>query len=110
MSCPQFNPIACYKHFRPFIYFNKTIHFICFLSRLEPAAPNFLQRIKFPLTGYVHNAWMTADSDCLMSTEETDGKTVKLWDIRDLDNISISDDYLGPNGLAHNAHIKGNYA
>ncbi len=35
---------------------------------------------------------------------------MKLWDIRDLSNISISDDYLGPNNFAHNAYIKGNHA
>ena len=75
-----------------------------------PAAPVFLQRIKFPLSGYVHNAWLTEDGQYLMSTEETKNKTVKLWDIRDLDSASISDDYLGPNSLAHNVHIKGNYA
>ena len=27
-----------------------------------------------------------------------------------MSNISISDDYLGPNNFAHNAYIKGNHA
>ncbi len=76
----------------------------------DPGAPSFLQQIFIPLAGYVHNAWLTEDGNYLMSTEETQNKTVKLWDIRDLSNISISDDYLGPNNLAHNAHIKGNHA
>ena len=76
----------------------------------DPAAPSLLQQIYIPLAGYVHNAWLTEDGNYLMSTEETQNKTVKLWDIRDLSNISISDDYLGPNSFAHNAHIKGNYA
>ena len=76
----------------------------------NPSAPSFLQRINIPLAGIAHNAWLTEDGNHLMSTEETQRKTVKLWDIRDLDNISISDDYLGPNNLAHNAHIKGNHA
>jgi len=76
----------------------------------DPGAPSLLQQIYFPLAGYVHNAWLTEDGNYLMSTEETQNKTVKLWDIRDLSNISISDDYLGPNNFAHNAHIKGNHA
>jgi hypothetical protein len=45
-----------------------------------------------------------------MSTEETTGKTVKLWDISDLDNPVIVDTYLGPTQLAHNTHIEGNFA
>jgi choice-of-anchor B domain-containing protein len=76
----------------------------------DPAAPNFVQRIHIPLPGYAHNAWVTEEGSYLMSTEETQGKTVKLWDIRDLDHVAISDEYLGPNNLAHNAHIKGNFA
>jgi len=76
----------------------------------NPSAPSFLKRINIPLAGIAHNTWLTEDGNHLMSTEETQGKTVKLWDIRDLDNISISDDYLGPNNFAHNAHIKGNHA
>ncbi|RMH78543.1 MAG: hypothetical protein D6681_19995, partial [Calditrichaeota bacterium] len=46
----------------------------------------------------------------LMTTEETPGKTVKFWDIQNFGNISLMDTYLGPNGLAHNAHLKGDYA
>lgn len=76
----------------------------------NPAEPGFLKRIRFPLAGLAHNAWLTEDGNYLMSTEETQGKTVKLWDIRDLDNISMSDDYLGPNNFAHNVHIKGDHA
>lgn len=76
----------------------------------SPSAPILLEQIHFPLAGYVHNAWLTEDGNYVMSTEETRGKTVKLWDIRDLGNISISDEYLGRNNLAHNGHIKGNYA
>ena len=76
----------------------------------DPGAPSLLQQINFPLAGYVHNAWLTEDGNYLMSTEETQNKTVKLWDIRDLSNVSIADDYLGPNNFAHNAHIKGNHA
>jgi hypothetical protein len=45
-----------------------------------------------------------------MTTEETEGKTLKMWDIRDLSRVRLAGEYLAPNGLTHNTHIKGNYA
>ncbi len=73
----------------------------------DPAEPAFLARIHFPLAGYVHNAWIDETNSYLISTEETRGKTVKLWDIRDFEDFSIADTYLAPNDLAHNAFIMG---
>ncbi len=76
----------------------------------NPSQPALLQRLNIPAAGYVHNAWMTEDSQFLMTTEETNGKTMKMWDISDLGNITLTDQILAPGGLAHNTHIKGNYA
>lgn len=76
----------------------------------DPSDATLIGRVDFPLSGYVHNAWATADDTYLISTEETPGKTVKLWDLSNLDDIRISDDYLGPNELAHNAFLKGDLA
>jgi choice-of-anchor B domain-containing protein len=76
----------------------------------DPTIPTFISRINVPSSGYVHNTWLSDDGNFLMSTEETPGKTVKYWNIQNLDNASIADTYLGQNNLAHNAHIKGNYA
>jgi hypothetical protein len=45
-----------------------------------------------------------------MTTEETTNRTVKLWDIRDLNNITLTGQYLAANNLAHNTHIKGDLA
>ncbi len=75
-----------------------------------PATPTLLQQLFIPSAGYVHNAWTTEDGNFLWTTEETGGKTNKLWDISDLNNISLTDEILAPDGLAHNAHIKGNYS
>jgi choice-of-anchor B domain-containing protein len=75
-----------------------------------PSSPSLLVRYTIPSAGYVHNAWLTDDGNYLMTTEETPGKTIKLWDIQNLSNITLKSEYLGPNGLAHNTHIKGNYA
>jgi len=76
-----------------------------------PTSPQFVDRHNIPASGYVHNAWLTEDGNYMMTTEETSFKTVKLWDISDLGNITLMDEYLSTEGnLAHNVHIKGNYA
>ena len=61
-----------------------------------------------PCEGYAHNAWLNEEGTHLITTEETQNKTVKIWDIQDLDNIQLAGEYLGENGLAHNVHILGN--
>ena len=58
-----------------------------------------------PCEGYAHNAWLNDMGTHLITTEETNNKTVKIWDIRDLDNIILSGEYLGENNLAHNVHV-----
>ena len=76
----------------------------------QPGSPSLLHRHFIPSAGYIHNAWATEDGNYLMTTEETSGKTIKLWDISDFNNITLTDGILGPNSLAHNVHIKGNYS
>ncbi len=76
----------------------------------DPASPSLETQISVPSSGYVHNAWGSLDGNYLMTTEETSGKTMKFWDISDLDNISLTDQVLGSSGLAHNTHIKGDFA
>ena len=56
--------------------------------------------------GYAHNAWLNDSGSHLITTEETVGKTVKVWNISDLNNITLSGQYLGENNLAHNVHVK----
>ena len=70
-------------------------------------APVLLARIAVPNPGYVHNIWPTADHQHCITTEETDFKTVKVWDISDLEDVSLVGEYLAPNGMAHNAQMKG---
>jgi len=72
--------------------------------------PVMMARINVPNGGYAHNAWPTDDGKYLMTTEETLNKTVKMWDIQDMDNINLVGTYLGENNLAHNTHIMGNFA
>ncbi len=69
--------------------------------------PVLLARQLVPSSGYVHNIWPSDDGRYVVTTEETQGKTVKVWDISDLDDIDLVGEYLGANGLAHNAHVMG---
>ncbi len=70
-------------------------------------APALIRRVNVPASGYVHNIWPTDDREYVVTTEETANKTVKVWDIRDLDNIALVGQYLAPSNLAHNAHLEG---
>lgn len=76
----------------------------------DPANPTLIRRHYVPNAGYVHNVWLSDDGNFLISTEETSGKSIKYWDISNPIIWTIRSEYLGPDGLAHNAHIKGQYA
>ncbi|HQV32602.1 MAG TPA: choice-of-anchor B family protein, partial [Calditrichia bacterium] len=76
----------------------------------NPASPTLINELTIPAAGYVHNVWPTADNLYMMTTEETTGKTIKYWDISDPTNPSLLSEVLAPDGLAHNAHIKGDYS
>lgn len=67
-------------------------------------APSMIVRISIPSSGYVHNIWPSPDHQYCATTEETAGKTVKIWNISDLQNVQLIGQYLGPSGMAHNAH------
>tara|TARA_Y100000590_G_scaffold340638_1_gene388506 strand:+ start:1353 stop:2789 length:1437 start_codon:yes stop_codon:yes gene_type:complete len=58
-----------------------------------------------PCEGYAHNAWLNDSGTHLVTTEETADKTIKIWDITDLNNITLDGEYLGENNLAHNVHV-----
>ena len=74
------------------------------------AHPQELVSIASPSNGYLHNIWPTEDGNYVLTTEETDNRTVKIWDISDLNNVNLVAEYLAPNDLAHNVHIEGDYA
>ena len=75
-------------------------------------APKFLKRVTdrdAPSVSF-HNAWLTEDNNYLVTTEETTGRTVKIWDVRDINGIHLAAEWMAPNRLAHNIQIKGQYA
>jgi choice-of-anchor B domain-containing protein len=75
----------------------------------DPANPSLLTRLNIPSAGYVHQVWVTEDNKYMITTEETPGKTIKIWDIQNLDNISLISEYLGGSKLAHNAYFKEDF-
>lgn len=74
------------------------------------SAPLLLNNVVIQNSGYVHNAWPTDDDNYLMTTEETTFKTVKLFDIANLSNTSLADEYLAQSNVAHNTHVQGDLA
>ena len=85
-------------------------HSIGIYDLTSPSSPSFVKRFSIPTNGYVHNAWPTDDGRYLMTTEETVGRTVKLWDMRNLDSVYVAGQYLASAAMAHNTHVKGLYA
>ncbi len=75
----------------------------------NPSNPSLITRLTIPAAGYVHQVWVSEDNRYMVTTEETPGRTVKLWDIQDIDNIEILSFYLGESELAHNAFIREGY-
>lgn len=75
----------------------------------DKQSPDRIARAIIPNAGYVHNIWPTDDRRFLVTTEETSGKTVKVWYIEDLNDIRLTGEFLASSGaLAHNAHVMGN--
>ena len=72
-------------------------------------SPQMIVRISVPAAGYVHNIWPSEDHQYVVTTEETDFKTVKIWDVSDYLNVSLSSEYLSVNFMCHNAHWKGDF-
>ena len=76
----------------------------------DKAAPALVSRIDVPNAGYVHNIWPTDDGRYVVTTEETAGKTVKVWNVEDPQNPELVGEWLGANEIAHNALVRGRYA
>jgi choice-of-anchor B domain-containing protein len=88
------------------------------LDITDRAQPKLLTSIVYP-GGASHNSGTTEDGNYLLTTDESTGRTVKFWDIHVLwdndaandDNIELVAEYIGNTSqIAHNVHVKGNYA
>lgn len=72
--------------------------------------PVILARWFVPNAGYAHNIWPTEDRKHVVTTEETTDKTIKIWNVEDFGNVVLMGEELGAGRLAHNAHVRGNFA
>ena len=60
---------------------------------------------------FTHNAWVTADNNYVMTTDENNAGRCRMWDISNLPTMVETDSYK-PNAITipHNAHIEGDLA
>lgn len=82
----------------------------------NPSSPRNQGSVRINNAGYVHNSWLTKDSTHLMTTEETKGKTNKMFKLNaGKTSGSLVGEYMPSTSedrgqMAHNTHIKGDYA
>lgn len=80
----------------------------------DPRSPAVAAILPFPGGATLtHNAAVTADGRYLLSTEEAVNKSLKVWDIRDLKNITLVSQYLSGDpakSIAHNVYLRGDTA
>ncbi|MCC7144317.1 MAG: choice-of-anchor B family protein [Candidatus Eisenbacteria bacterium] len=62
--------------------------------------------------GATHNCWLTDDSNYLLTTDETTGGHLKIWDVQDLTAPQQISEYAipGDGSIIHNVYVKGNLA
>jgi choice-of-anchor B domain-containing protein len=78
----------------------------------DAANPKLITRVRDAKAPYVsfHNMGTTEDGRYLITTEESDGRPARIWDLADEAHPKEISKYLGPGNMAHNVHIKGHYA
>lgn len=77
----------------------------------DKTSPKHLATITYPGSG-THNAEITADGGYVVTSDEIGltQKTMKVWDIRDLENITkVAEFTPDPNSIVHNVHVVGRY-
>ena len=77
----------------------------------DRAVPVFLTNINYPYSG-THNVEITSDGGYLVSSDEIGftAKTMKVWDIRDLENVRMVAEYThDPLDIVHNVHVMGRF-
>jgi choice-of-anchor B domain-containing protein len=74
--------------------------------------PKMLSRVRDTTAGGIsfHNSGLTEDSNYLITTEEAEGRTVKIWDVRDPKNVTKVSEFMTSNQMAHNVQVMGHYA
>ena len=86
----------------------KNAHTFSIWDLSDKSNPVMLVRKEIPNAGYVHTIWPTNNSRYVVRAEETPGKTVKIWDVSDYNNITKVGEWLGSSRLAHNPQVLDN--
>lgn len=87
--------------------FNGSLDFIDVSNK---ANPRLLVSHRYP-GAFTHNVWLTDDGNYALTTDETVGGFVNIWNIADIRNIELVAQYrVNPNHIPHNVYVKGNYA
>ena len=80
------------------------------------AAPVAISRATYPGVAYTHQGWLTPDQKYFLVNDELDelqgsvaGTRTLVWDVSDLDDPVLVNQYLGPTTATdHNHYIRGN--
>lgn len=78
----------------------------------DQTSPQLVTTIEYP-GGGTHNSDLTPDGSYVMTTDEVGAtpKTLKVWDVRDVDNITkVADWTPAPEEIIHNVHMRGSIA
>ena len=75
------------------------------------ANPQRIKLLQYPGSG-THNAWTTEDGNYVLTTDEVGStqKTLKVWDIRNVQNPSKVAEFSNSVAIVHNVFVKGNLA
>jgi choice-of-anchor B domain-containing protein len=75
------------------------------------ANPQRIKLLQYPGSG-THNAWTTEDGKYVLTTDEIGStpKSLKIWDIRDIQNPIKVAEFSNSISIVHNVFVKGNLA
>ncbi len=78
------------------------------LDVTQPGAPPLLAQWTYP-SPFTHNTWPSRDGSFVVTTDENPGGHLRMWDVRDLGQVTQTDEWAAPTGaLVHNAYLRGN--
>lgn len=76
----------------------------------DPGNPQMIGQHNYE-NSLTHNIWPTASGDYVLTTDEYRGGHVRVWDIRDLDNITQAGAFNpNPDAWVHNVEVAGTLA
>ncbi len=76
----------------------------------DKTRPTLISRFEYP-SNYAHNTWTTEDGSYLLTTDETRGGHLQVFDVRDPFNVTPVGEYTAnPDAIIHNAYVRGDLA